>query len=59
MRALEIKLDRIYKENDVIRKQQQAEIIQKFINLKSNLTQRQRVEESKLGNNLKIKSFAS
>jgi len=40
MRALEIKLDRIYKENDVIRKQQQAEIIQKFINLKSNLTQR-------------------
>lgn len=59
MKALEIKLDRIYKEHDVIRKQQQGEIIQKFINLKSNLTQRQRVEESKLNNNLKIKSFAS
>jgi len=44
MRALEIKLDRIYKENDSQRKSEQAEMLQKFINLKAELLQRQRVE---------------
>lgn len=34
-------------------------MLQKFINLKAELTQRQRVEKSKLDKSLKIKSFAS
>lgn len=37
MQVLEIKLDRIYKENDSKRKQEQVELMQKFINLKSEL----------------------
>ncbi len=44
MQALEIKLDRIYKENDSKRKQEQIELMQKFINLKSELQQRQMLE---------------
>ena len=59
MQALEIKLDRIYKEHDKVRKQQQTEMLQKFINLKTELHNRQKVEESKLKNTLKIKSYAS
>ncbi len=37
MNALELKLDRIYKENDSSRKTEQAEMLQKFINLKAEL----------------------
>ena len=59
MNALEIKLDRIYKENDNQRKTEQAEMLQKFINLKAELQQRQLVEQSKLDNALKIKNAAS
>lgn len=59
LNALEIKLDRIYKENDSQRKAEQAEMLQKFINLKSELQQRQLVEQSKLENALKIKNAAS
>lgn len=44
MQVLEIKLDRIYKENDSKRKQEQIELMQKFINLKSELQQRQMLE---------------
>lgn len=40
MHALEIKMDRIYKEQDKIRKQEQTEMLQKFINLKAELNQR-------------------
>ena len=59
MNALEIKLDRIYKENDNQRKTEQAEMLQKFINLKAELQQRQLVEQSKLDNALRIKNAAS
>ena len=59
LNALEIKLDRIYKENDSQRKAEQAEMLQKFINLKAELQQRQLVEQSKLDNALKIKNAAS
>ena len=38
LNALEIKLDRIYKENDTQRKAEQAEMLQKFINLKAELS---------------------
>ena len=58
MRALEIKLDRQYKEQDKIRKIEQAALLQKFINLKAELNSRQMVEQSKLKNTLKIKTFA-
>ena len=59
MHAIEIKLDRVYKEHDSQRKQEQSEILQKFINLKSELKQRQKVEQAKLEKTLQIKSFAS
>lgn len=59
LNALEIKLDRIYKESDSQRKQEQAEMLQKFINLKAELAQRQLVEQSKLEHALKIKNAAS
>ena len=56
---MEIKLDRIYKENDSQRKNEQGEMLQKFINLKAELHQRQLVEQSKLDNALVIKNKAS
>ena len=52
-------MDRIYKEQDKIRKQEQTEMLQKFINLKAELNQRQKVEQAKLDKTLQIKSFAS
>lgn len=59
MQVLEIKLDRIYKENDSKRKLEQVELIQKFINLKSELQQRQMLEQSKLEKALKVKKFVN
>lgn len=56
MKSLEIKLDKIYKEQDGQRKQEQGVMLQRFINLKSELHSRQKVEESKLQNTLKIKN---
>ena len=52
-------MDRLYKEHDSQRKAEQAELLQKFINLKTELVQRQKVEQSKLQKTLQIKSFAS
>mmetsp|Transcript_2876 Transcript_2876/g.4903 ORF Transcript_2876/g.4903 Transcript_2876/m.4903 type:complete len:205 (-) Transcript_2876:41-655(-) len=57
MKALEIKLDRVYKETENLRKQEQAELLQKFINLKSKLQLRQKLEISKLAKTFQTKNL--
>ena len=59
MKALEIKLDRVYKESDSSRKAEQGTLLQKFINLKAELSRRQQVEQSKLDQALKVKNFVN
>ena len=55
MNALEIKLDKIYKQAVTQRKQEQDKLLQKFVNLKQKLDMRQRVETSKLDKAFEVK----
>ena len=57
MRALELKLERLFKELDKMRKVEQAEMLQKFVNLRAKLQRRQGAELSKLTLNFEVKAL--
>ncbi|CDW85760.1 UNKNOWN [Stylonychia lemnae] len=57
--ALRKKIDTQLKEKDKIRKVQQQELLQRFLNGKNEQSLMQKLETSKLNNSLKIKGYAS
>lgn len=57
--ALHKKLNQGWEEQDRIRKRQQEQLLQKFVNMANTLNVNQNLESAKLGRVLKTKNFAT
>jgi hypothetical protein len=52
------KINTLHREQDKLRRAHQTKMLQKFLNIKSELEQQQRLENSKLNKSLQIKNYA-